>query len=113
MTVAEKMTETQERMLTGMGEAQGRMLEMNQRMAETVVGLMPKNEMFKMASLPGMDDMPRPAELVDSYFDFAAKMADANRSFYKEMVSIWAPKEAAEPTAPAKATSKAKSKKNA
>jgi len=115
-TVAEQMTEAQERMLTGMEAAQERMIEMNKRMAEAITGVMPKSDRFTVSSLPGMpdaEDLPKPEQMIDRYFDFTAKLAEANRAFYKEMVSAWAfPDSETEqaPKAAAKTTAKKTSK---
>ena len=95
MSVAEQMTETQERILSEVESAQDRMIEMNQRIAEAMTTILP-GERYQLRSLPGMGELPHPKELVDTYFDFAAKMTEANRSFYKEMLEIWAPEQPAE-----------------
>jgi hypothetical protein len=110
VSVAEQITDAQERVLTEMEAAQKRVIEMNQRVAEAMVGLMPNNEMVKLPGLPGMDAMPEPTELVDRYFDFTSKMADANRAFYKEMLAVWTPKEEAPAKAPKKAAKKSTKK---
>lgn len=107
MSVTEQMMEAQDRMLTDIETAQERMIEMNQRMAEVVTTMMPGGEMFRM---PGFEDMPSASEMIDRYFDFATKMAEANRTFYKELVSAWAP---ADEVDRAEATTKAKKDKSA
>ena len=115
MTVAEQLTEAQDRMLTGMEAAQDRMIEMNKRMAEAITGAMPSSDRFNMSSLPGVpdtEDLPKPDEMIDRYFDFAAKVAEANRAFYKQMVSAWAAPESdvEAPKAAAKKSTKKASK---
>ena len=115
MSVAEQLTEAQDRLLTGMEAAQERMIEMNKRMADAITGAMPKSDRFAASSLPGMpdaEDLPKPDEMIDRYFDFTAKVAEANRSFYKEMVSAWAtpPSDVEAPEAEAKKSTKKASK---
>lgn len=110
MSVADQMTEAQDRMLSGMEAAQTRMIEMNQRIAEALSPMISLGSRFQV---PGMDEMPKPEELVDRYFDFTAKMAEANRAYYKELVDIWSgPAEEADEKADVKATEKAKTKKS-
>jgi len=93
VTVTEQMTEAQERVLRGVEAAQDQMIDMNRRVAEAMTNILPDGDRFGSQSLPGVANMPKPNELIDRYFDFTAKMADANRSFYKEMVAVWAPSE--------------------
>ncbi len=89
MSAMEQMTEAQDRVLRGMESAQEQVIEMNRRVAEAMTNMLPDGDRFSAPSLPGVDNMPRPDELIDRYFDFTAKMAEANRAFYKEMVSVW------------------------
>lgn len=95
MTVTEMITETQDRMLTELQAGQQRMVDFNKQMADAVQGFMPTQffDEDSLPSLPAMDDLPKPAEMIDGYFDFAAKLADANKAFYKELIEIWTPAE--------------------
>jgi len=86
VSVADQMMEAQDRVLSEMETAQSRMIEMNQSMAEALSPMMALGSRFQM---PGMEDIPKPEELIDRYFDFASKMAEANRTYYKELVEIW------------------------
>ncbi|MGB5759584.1 MAG: hypothetical protein WBM50_21905 [Acidimicrobiales bacterium] len=112
MTVTEQMTEAQDRVLSTMEAAQGRVIEMNQRMAKALTGAMPKEGRFELPSLPsipGFDEMPKPEVMIDRYFDFTAKIVEANRSFYKEMIGAWVPAAAEEATKAPKAKKATKS----
>ena len=114
MSVIEQMTEAQDRVLRSMESAQEQVIEMNRRIAEAMTNVLPDGDRFSASSLPGVDSMPSPDELIDRYFDFTAKMAEANRTFYKEMVSVWSG--AFEDEAPAStkgSSSKSASKKSA
>ena len=42
-------------------------------------------------AVPGVGDLPKADELVDSYFEFAGKLAEANRAFAKDLFAVWAP----------------------
>lgn len=89
MSVMDQMTEAQDRVLRRMESAQERVIEMNRRIAEAMTNVLPDGDRFSAPSLPGVDDLPKPDELIDRYYDFTAKMSEANRTFYKEMVSVW------------------------
>jgi hypothetical protein len=108
VNVNERMQEVQDRVLTQVETAQDQVLEMNRRMAEAIAGVLPNGT---LPSLPFVSALPDPVTVVDQSFDFAARMMDANQSFYREMVQVWAPEPAEEP-APAK-SGKAKSAKSA
>ena len=110
MSVTEQMTEAQDRVLRGVEAAQDQMIEMNRRIAEAMKNALPDGDRFSTPSLPGVDSLPKPDEFIDRYFDFAAKMAEANRAFYKEMVAVWAP---ADEVDAAKSTAKSTGKSTA
>lgn len=121
MTVVEQMNEAQERVLTGMETAQTRIIEMNRRVADAMTDALPDSDRLNLDSLPSFmtppEDLPRPEEMIDRYFDFTAKVAKANRAFYKEMIGIWVPaqspkaKKVAAKTTPKKTTAKKTSAK--
>jgi hypothetical protein len=95
MAVTDMITETQDRMLTEFQAGQQRLIDFNKQMAEAVQGFIPTQffDEESLPSLPAMDELPKPAEIVDGYFDFATKVADANRAFYKELIEVWTPAE--------------------
>ena len=103
MTVLEQISGAQERVLTDVQTAQTRMVEMNQRFADAAEKFLPKVELPSTDSFPSVDDLPKREELVSTYFDFAAKMMAANRTFVEQIVGVWAPAET-------KATKSAKAK---
>lgn len=95
MAVAELLTETQDRMLTELEANQQRIVEFNKKAVETFQGMIPTQLMdeVSMPSLPGMEDLPTPTEMVDNYFEFAGKLAGATQTFYKELFEVWTPAE--------------------
>lgn len=94
MRVIEQMTEAQERMLRGMEAAQEQIVDVNRRVAEAMTNRLAESDRLSIPKLPGAESLPSPDEIIDRSFDFAAKIAETNRSFYKDMVSVWAPAEA-------------------
>ena len=88
MKVMDQINENQERMLSDLETAQARLVELNERLAETTKQWMPKVE------LPTVDtdvELPKGQDLVASYFEFAGKMLSANRAFVESLVGVWAP----------------------
>ncbi len=95
MAVAELLTETQDRMLTELEANQQRIVEFNKKAAETFQGMIPSQLMdeIPMPSVPGMDELPTPTEMIDNYYEFAGKLAGATQAFYKELFDVWTPAE--------------------
>jgi hypothetical protein len=118
VSVIEQMSEAQERILKSMESAQEQIIDVNRRAAEAMSNRLAEGDRLSVPTLPGSENLPSPDEFIDRYFDFTAKMAEANRSFYKEMVSVWAPAEAdtakntAKNTAKSTSNSKAKAKRS-
>lgn len=104
MSVTERVSEVQERMISDVETAQTRVIELNQRIADGLTDLLP--EQFR---LPTFEEF-NAAEMVDKYFDFAHRMTEANRAFYKEMAAIWMPVEKIDGPAQAKKATKATAK---
>lgn len=88
MTATDQITDVQERVLDGFESAQARILEMNTNLADAVNGVI-DTEGFRVRRLPGMGELPPASELIDRYYDFATRLAEINRAFYKEMVRTW------------------------
>jgi hypothetical protein len=57
------------------------------RVAEFVGGVLPEDR----PSLPFMDQLPSPAELVESQYSFAQKVLELNHSFAKALVDAASP----------------------
>ena len=67
-------------------------LTMNERLADTMVNMMPD------VPAPFAEYMPKPAEMMVNYLDFLGQVGDANREFAKALMNAWTPA----PSAPAK-----------
>jgi hypothetical protein len=88
MKVIDQINESQDRALSDLETAQARLVELNERLAETASRWMPKVE------LPTVDtdvELPQGQDLVANYFDFAGKVLAANRAFVETLVGVWAP----------------------
>jgi hypothetical protein len=93
MAVAELLTETQDRMLSELEANSQRVIEFNKKAAETFQGMIPTQLVEEMPSIPGIEELPTPTEMLDNYFEFAGKLSEASHTFYKELFAIWAPAE--------------------
>lgn len=99
-----------ERVIDTVETTQSRMIDVNRTVAENLIGLLPTDRFpsDRLPTVPGLDALPTPTELVDSYFSFADKLNEANHSFSRQLVEAWnvedSPAEAAK--APAKSTAK-------
>ena len=87
MAVDERVIEAQDRLVAGVEEAQTRMLDIHKQVAGSMTQLIPSN----LPTVPGLEQLPSPAAMVDNYYDFAGKLAEANRAFFKEVFTIWMP----------------------
>ncbi len=81
--VIDMQTKTLEQMKTLQTQA----LELNERIASSVVAMIP--EMPAAAA----DKLPQPADVIANYFDFVADLQTANREFLRSMMSAWIPTE--------------------
>jgi len=88
----QQMLEMQTNTIEQVKAVQSQALEINERMADAVVNMMPE------MPAPFAEYMPQPAEMMANYFDFLGEMGEANREFTKSMMTAWMPAE----TAPAK-----------
>jgi hypothetical protein len=87
MTVIEQLSDAQDRVLEDVKTAQARVVEANERFIETAGQWLPKVE------LPSADtinvELPKREDLVASYFDFASRMLEANRTFVEQLLGVW------------------------
>ncbi len=83
MAVLDSVKEAQTRSLESMKTAQEQMISFNERIADTVLGALPNYES------PFGDYLPKPAEMVESYFGFMNQLHEANRDFATRLVGIW------------------------
>ena len=68
--------ELQAQVLDGIRKSQEAVIDGMRTWAETIQQLVPGTA---QAALPGTDQLPTPAEVVDSVFDFAAQLLNAQR----------------------------------
>jgi hypothetical protein len=87
MTVMEQLSEAQDRVLEDVKTAQARVVEANERFIETAGQWLPKVELPRPESIN--IELPTREELVASYFDFASRMLEANRTFVEQLFGVW------------------------
>jgi hypothetical protein len=97
MTVIERMNEAETALFQGLAGLHERVIDVNKSAAEGLVGLRPEAMVLPEPVLT-------PADSVKRYFDFSAKLLEANRSFTEQIVAAWTP--AVKPAAKAAAQSK-------
>lgn len=95
----QQVLDMQSKAIEQMKSMQTQTLELNERIAETIVKMMPE------LPAPLAENLPEPADVVANYFDFVAELQSANREFVTSMVAAWFPAEAA-----AKSTAKSSKK---
>ena len=83
MAVLDSVKEAQTRSLESMKTVQEQVISFNERIADTVLGAMPNYES------PFGDYLPKPTEMVESYFGFMNQLHEANRDFATRLVGIW------------------------
>jgi hypothetical protein len=87
MTVMEQVSEAQDRVLEDVKTAQARVVEANERFIETAGQWIPKVDLPRGESIS--IELPTREELVASYFDFASRMLEANRTFVEQLFGVW------------------------
>jgi len=87
----QQVLEIQAKTIEQMKSIQSQTLEINERIADTVTGMMPE-----LPELPEAwtDNVPQPTELVTNWFDFLGELRQANREFVQAMTAAWFPAEA-------------------
>jgi hypothetical protein len=88
----EQLTKVQEWTLETMKANQGRVVELNGKLASLV-------EKLPKLPLPLADRLPDQKVMVTRYFDFVAKSTEANRQFAEAMVDVWTGAASKAPTA--------------
>lgn len=86
MTDTEKLQEAESDFLEGLGNLHSQVIEANQQAAERL------SELSEWAP-PAPEGLPDPSEAVKHYYDFAAKLLEANRAFSEQLVATWVPKQ--------------------
>lgn len=84
MTDNERLEEAEADFLEGLSNLHSQVIEANEQAAERLA------ELSELAP-PAPDGLPDPAEAVKRYYDFAAKLLEANRSFTEQIVAAWTP----------------------
>jgi hypothetical protein len=87
MTVMEQLSEAQDRVIEDVKTAQARVVEANERFIETAGQWMPKVELPSAETISV--ELPKREDLVASYFDFASRMLEANRTFVEQLLGVW------------------------
>ena len=83
MPVMDNVKEAQTRSIEQMKTVQEQVISFNERIADTVLGAVPSYES------PFADYLPKPADVVESYFGFMNEMHQANRDFASRLATIW------------------------
>jgi hypothetical protein len=83
MTMIETAREMQTRYIDGMKSAQEQIVSYNERIADTVVGAMPSWQS------PFSEYLPKPAEMVETYYGFLGELYEANKEFASRIVKAW------------------------
>lgn len=92
MAVIDSVKEAQTRSLEQIKTVQEQVISFNERVADTVLGAMPDFQS------PFGEYLPKPAEVVETYFAFMGQMHEANKDFASRIATIW---ERADEAAPA------------
>ncbi len=83
MAVMDSIKEAQNRSIEQMKTLQEQVISVNERMADSVMGSMPD------FSSPFAQYLPRPAEMVETYFGFMGQLHEANKDFAARIVQVW------------------------
>lgn len=89
VTMIETIREAQTRTLEQMRTAHEQVIEFNERIADTVTSALPDFQS------PFGEYLPKPTELVNTYFDFLSGVQQANAEFASRLVKAWDRSEAA------------------
>ena len=87
MTVTEIVTTWEDQVLETVHQGQEAVLKAVGMWAEAGANVLPK----PVVSLPYSDQLPNPAELVERYFDYTAKLLNAQRDFVGAVIDAVEP----------------------
>lgn len=90
MTMLDNVREFQTRYIDGLKSAQDRVVSYNERIADTVTGALPDMQS------PFADYLPKPTEVVDTYYSYLGDLMEANKEFATRMAKAWDKAEATE-----------------
>lgn len=83
MTMIDSIREAQTRSLEQIRTAQEQVVEFNERIADTMLGVMPD------VQSPFSEYLPKPTEVVSAYYDFVGDLQKANADFAMRMAKAW------------------------
>lgn len=90
MTMLDNVREYRTRYIDGLKSAQDQVVSYNERIADTVTSAMPD------VQAPFADRLPKPTEVVDTYFSYLGDLMEANKDFATRMAKAWDKTEATE-----------------
>ncbi len=105
MTMIDTLRDAQTRQIEQIRVAQEQIVEFNERIADSVLGMVPD------VRSPFAAYLPSPTEMVSNYYDFMGELQRANGEFALRMAKAWEV-ESTEAPAPAPAEAEAEVKKD-
>lgn len=81
MTMIDTAREMQTRYLEGVKTAQEQIVSYNERIADSIAGTVPAS--------PFAEYLPKPAEVVETYYAFVGELYEANKEFATKIVGAW------------------------
>ena len=85
-TMSDAALASQEQFLGTVRQSQEAVVEAVAAWANAVEGMTPSTP-----SLPGFEQLPRPQAVIESAFDFAQQLLDAQRDFAREVIAAASP----------------------
>ncbi|MDE0135936.1 MAG: hypothetical protein OXH86_05880 [Acidimicrobiaceae bacterium] len=83
MAVLDSIRDMQDRTLEQMKTAQEQFVSMNERVAEAWLSAVPA------ASSPFAEYLPKPTEMIDTYFSFWSQVHEANKDCAARIAAAW------------------------
>lgn len=83
MNMIDTIRESQTRSLEQIRTSQEQIVEFNERIADTMLGAMPEWQS------PFSEYLPKPADMVSTYWDFVSELQKANAEFSMRLVKAW------------------------
>jgi hypothetical protein len=83
MTMLDSVREMQTRYLDTVKSTQEQLVSYNERIADTVVGALPDWQS------PFSEYLPKPTEVVDTYFGYLGDLYEANKDFATRIAKAW------------------------
>ncbi len=83
MAVLDSVRDMQDRTLEQMKTAQEQFVSMNERVAEAWLSAIPA------VSSPFAEYLPKPTEMIDTYFSFLGRLHEANKDCASRIAAAW------------------------